>query len=221
MSFEKGHVPWNKRIPRSEKTKQKIRETKSKQVNWNKGLTKETDERLVRSEAFRKRIRETSLGRPGWNKGLTKETDERIKQGGEELRKTLAKPEVKERWVVAHKGINAGPKNTNWGKCGVASPFWKGGISPLSVKVRNCHKYRQWRSDIFTRDDFTCQECGRRGGALRAHHTPDTFAFIMEINDIKTFDQAMECEELWNINNGITYCTKCHGIKEKELRGML
>lgn len=34
-------------------------------------------------------------------------------------------------------------------------------------------------------------------------------AFV--INDITTYEQAMDCEELWNINNGVTYCKGCHG----------
>ena len=119
---------------------------------------------------------------------------------------------------MAIKGKQAGSKHPHWGKRGPQTSQWKGGISIWTVKVRTSFKYRQWRSDVYTRDDFTCQECGRRGGALRAHHAPDSFALILEINDIRTFEQAMDCEELWNINNGITYCTKCHGIKEKELR---
>lgn len=32
----------------------------------------------------------------------------------------------------------------------------------------------------------------------------------IEENKIKTFDMAMECEELWNINNGQTLCRPCH-----------
>jgi len=31
---------------------------------------------------------------------------------------------------------------------------WKGGISSLVAKIRTCFEYRQWRSDVFTRDDF-------------------------------------------------------------------
>jgi len=93
---------------------------------------------------------------------------------------------------------------------GERAPHWKGGITPLAMRIRRSFKYRQWRSDIFTRDDFTCQKCGRRGGCkLNAHHIIP-FNLIMELNDIKTFEQAMDCEELWNINNGITLCEKCH-----------
>lgn len=105
----------------------------------------------------------------------------------------------------SHQGKNKGEENSNW----------KGGISSLTNKVRNSFKYRQWRSDIFYRDDFTCQKCDRRGGNLEAHHI-ESFTFILEINDIRTLEQARDCEELWNINNGETLCEQCHKLMKKE-----
>jgi hypothetical protein len=86
---------------------------------------------------------------------------------------------------------------------------WKGGITPIAKQIRNCFKYRQWRSDVFTRDDFTCQKCNQRGGNLEAHHKKP-FAKILTEYKIKTVEQAIICEELWNINNGETMCCKCH-----------
>ena len=87
---------------------------------------------------------------------------------------------------------------------------WKGGITPLTKQIRQSFKYRQWRSDIFTRDDFTCQDCwDKSGGNLNAHHIKP-FTQIIEEYQIKTFEQAMNCDELWNINNGKTLCKKCH-----------
>lgn len=86
---------------------------------------------------------------------------------------------------------------------------WKGGITPLNKVIRHCFKYRQWISDIFTRDDYTCQKCGQRGCYLEAHHIKE-FHIIMEENKIKSIEQALDCEELWNINNGKTLCKKCH-----------
>lgn len=87
---------------------------------------------------------------------------------------------------------------------------WKGGITLLVFQIRNSFKYRQWRSDILTRDDFTCQECSQRGGYLEAHHCPKSFSQILREYKIKTFEEAMCCEELWNINGGITFCRECH-----------
>lgn len=87
---------------------------------------------------------------------------------------------------------------------------WKGGITPLVMKIRNCFKYRQWRSDVFTRDNFICILCGKRGGELNADHYPKSFSGIMKEYNIKTFEEALNCEELWNINNGRTLCIFCH-----------
>jgi hypothetical protein len=87
---------------------------------------------------------------------------------------------------------------------------WRGGITPPLEKLRNCFEYRQWRSDIFTRDKFTCQECGdNRGGNLEAHHIITLYKLIRKY-EITNYEQAINCEELWNINNGKTLCKKCH-----------
>ena len=86
---------------------------------------------------------------------------------------------------------------------------WRGGLTPLVLQIRHSFKYRQWRDDIFTRDDFICQKCRKRGSSLEAHHIKG-FAEILHGNKITTFEMAMNCEELWSINNGITYCLNCH-----------
>ncbi len=92
---------------------------------------------------------------------------------------------------------------------GELSPLWKGGITSLNKTIRQCFKMRQWISDIFTRDDFTCQDCNIRGGILNAHHIK-RFAIIVKENGINTLEEALLCEELWNLNNGKTLCKKCH-----------
>ncbi len=74
---------------------------------------------------------------------------------------------------------------------GNRSYLWEGGKSNLRTLIRNCFKYRQWRSDIFTRDDFTCQNCGERGGKLEADHFPKSYSAIIEGNKIKTTDNYL------------------------------
>ena len=112
-----------------------------------------------------------------------------------------------------------GENNPFYGKhcnnSGENNPNWKGGRTSLRRRIRNSFKYRQWRSDIFTRDDFTCQKCSHRGGELHSHHIKP-FVLIFELNDIMTLEQALECSELWDINNGITYCKKCHCLYFKK-----
>lgn len=92
---------------------------------------------------------------------------------------------------------------------GKNAPNYKGGITVLGELIRTSFKYRQWRSDVFTGQDFTCQDCGIRGGDLEAHHIK-SFSDIIKENNIKTLEQALNCEELWNINNGQTLCKNCH-----------
>lgn len=99
-----------------------------------------------------------------------------------------------------HRIAQTGEKGSNW----------RGGISTLVQLIRKCFKYRQWVSDIFTKDNFICQICGIRGGKLEAHHIK-SFSLIIHENNIKTIEEALLCEELWNLNNGMTLCKECHG----------
>jgi len=92
---------------------------------------------------------------------------------------------------------------------GEKSPTWKGGRTKLQLVIRDCFKYRQWRSDIFTRDRFTCQLCGATKCYVEAHHFIK-FSTILDKYKITSIEQALECEELWNINNGQTLCRACH-----------
>jgi hypothetical protein len=98
---------------------------------------------------------------------------------------------------------------------GNKSNTWKGGITHLYLQIRNNFKMRQWTSDCFHRDDFTCQDCGMKGGKLHCHHIKH-FADIIKEYNIKTLEEALDCEELWGINNGMTLCDKCHILKHKK-----
>jgi len=119
---------------------------------------------------------------PMWDKHHTEEARRKIK----EARKKQGR-------------INVGQEHWNW----------KGGISSLRDRIYKSFKFRQWRSDIFTRDNYTCQKCGQKGTKLNAHHIKP-FSQIIKENNIKDVEDALNCEELWNINNGITLCEKCH-----------
>jgi len=98
-----------------------------------------------------------------------------------------------------HRLAQTGEKGSNW----------RGGISPLVQKIRKSFKYRQWRSDVFERDNYTCVLCEVRGGIIHADHIKP-FNYIFHENLIKTLEQALNCEEFWNINNGRTLCRDCH-----------
>ncbi len=117
----------------------------------------------------------------------------------------------------AHKG-----RKHNWGYKiskalrGKNCCNWKGGITSVNEQIRHSFKYKQWRSDIFKRDNWTCQTCRKRGSCrIEAHHSLKSFFQIKKENGIKTLEQALECKELWDVNNGITLCLDCHNLTKK------
>uniref|UniRef100_A0A6H1ZFK3 Putative homing endonuclease n=1 Tax=viral metagenome TaxID=1070528 RepID=A0A6H1ZFK3_9ZZZZ len=66
----------------------------------------------------------------------------------------------------------------------------------------NNKKYKQWRSDVFTRDNWTCQTCGIRSKSseivyLEAHH-------------IKCWAKYLKLRYI--VGNGITLCKECHNL---------
>lgn len=125
---------------------------------------------------------------------------------------------------------NSGKNNCNYGKgkYGKENPNWKGGITPLCEQIRHSEKYNEWRLAVFTQDNFTCQDCGSKiSGTLNAHHIKE-FIKILRENNITTFEQALTCERLWDVNNGITLCEDCHierhakqSFEEGEQKGLI
>lgn len=91
-------------------------------------------------------------------------------------------------------------------------PNWKGGVTRLAERIRKCLEYKQWRSDIFQRDNWTCQICQTRGSRLNVHHHPKEFRRILEDSNIRTLREALDCKWLWNLDNGVTLCRGCHRL---------
>lgn len=95
---------------------------------------------------------------------------------------------------------------------GTKSPAWKPDkdcVTSLHCRIRTSSQYSQWREQVFERDDYTCQVSGQRGVELVVHHIKP-FTTILEENSIETFEQALECKELWNVGNGITLSKEWH-----------
>lgn len=104
------------------------------------------------------------------------------------------------------------------------SPNWKGGITPIHKKIKNSLKYCYWRQSIFLRDDFTCQDCGQRGGNLEAHHCKKSFAeLLQEVKQnlplIDLYEAVMIYTPFWDLENGITLCKRCHKKTKSYGRG--
>lgn len=100
---------------------------------------------------------------------------------------------------------------------GKNNPAYIDGRTLLTERIRHCKKSQDWIKSIFERDNYTCQDCKKRGEKLIAHHNIKSFSKIFSDNNIKTFRQAMYCEAFWNIGNGLTLCEKCHKNKHKKV----
>ena len=91
----------------------------------------------------------------------------------------------------AHIGLQSGSNH----------PRWKGGTTTERSRMMSRYEYRQWRSAVFQRDNFTCQRCGVGGGCfVMAHHMKPW----SEFPDLR-----------YDINNGITLCKACHAKEDK------
>lgn len=140
----------------------------------------------------RVKVRRTTKGMPSPHKGK--------KMTPEKVQKMLAKQRANGRvWKGAHgkrtgkalENIRAGCNKRHHPR-GPEHRWWKGG----NKTVRDSTKIKEWRTAVFTRDNFTCQDCGDdRGGNLHAHH-------------IKPFAKYIKLRYV--LSNGITLCEICH-----------
>jgi hypothetical protein len=97
----------------------------------------------------------------------------------------------------------------------------------LKLKIRNTTQYLKWRIAVLKRDNFTCRICHvsvkeNKSLRLEVHH-PKSLDDICKENNVTTIEQAIACEELWNVNNGVSICYICHKYVESlrtKLRNM-
>lgn len=101
----------------------------------------------------------------------------------------LKKYGVKRKQSESLKGKLVGEKNPNW----------KGGITKYDEYTESIkgfkYKMRIWSGKVLERDNILCRMCGS-DEKLEAHH-------IIPVRD-------SGIEDLFNVNNGITICRKCH-----------
>jgi 5-methylcytosine-specific restriction endonuclease McrA len=108
--------------------------------------------------------------------------------------------EEKQLMSLHRKGLTVGERNPNW----------RGGISTVAHLIRTSPEYKKWRQAILERDNYTCQNCNKRGGDLNVDHFPKTFKEILDEFSIKSIEDAMACEALWDTESNRTLCVTCH-----------
>jgi 5-methylcytosine-specific restriction endonuclease McrA len=60
---------------------------------------------------------------------------------------------------------------------------------------KNSLDWKQWRMEVFSRDKYTCQECGDSGVYIEPHH-------IVPLRSDRS--------KIFEVTNGITLCRPCH-----------
>ena len=106
------------------------------------------------------------------------------------------RPGFKDRMRQAHMG-----ERCHW---------WKGGVTPVYFQIRGSTKYDDWRRAVFKRDDYRDWYSGLKGsGNLNAHHVIPLNVLIKKYR-IKTLDDALRCDALWDVNNGVTMFNTTH-----------
>lgn len=73
---------------------------------------------------------------------------------------------------------------------------WKGGITPQLVSERTSSQYNNWRDEVYKKDWYTCQCCGKSKNINKnAHH-------IYNFSDYE--------DKRYLLSNGILLCDECH-----------
>lgn len=80
-------------------------------------------------------------------------------------------------------------------KRGEQHPLWRGGSRTERKIAMGRYEYKEWRSSVFKRDDYTCVLCGKKGVYLEADH-------------IKPW--ATHKSLRYSVENGRTLCRPCH-----------
>lgn len=210
----KGRVPWNKgvphkqstidlmsakkkNIPLSEEHKKHIGESnKGKHNNVHHTLEALEANRLAHlnkkaSQQTRELMSIAHSGQTPWNKGIP---------SSEEAKKNQSKAlKGKTRTMETRKNMS-GKRNHNW----------KGGVSELDKAIRELPEMYIWKYNVMKRDDFRDCFTGIRGNHnLEVHHIKPLAIIIQEYN-IKTIEDALNCKELWDTDNGVTMFRESH-----------
>ena len=132
--------------------------------------------------------------------------------------------EVKRKISESLKGIKRGyfseehKRKLSATKQGISVKSWIGFKSKLNHLIRNSFENRLWIKYCMERDNYICKDCKVVGGNLEVHHM-NSLSEIIKENNIKSMNDARKCEELWDLDKGITLCRECHIKIDKFRRG--
>lgn len=113
-----------------------------------------------------------------------------------QTKRQMTDPEMRAAWeaAVARRSVDPVWQASPQFRRGEAHAAYRGN-KPARDTAMARYEYKVWRTAVFTRDDYTCRECGVRGGYLHAHH-------------IKPWATHPELRLV--VENGVTLCRRCH-----------
>ena len=96
-------------------------------------------------------------------------------------------------------------------KNNLGSKAWNEGLgnNVLNRRIRSTGLFKEWRKIVCNKTNGKCYICNTIPELLEAHHIISIANLIIKYN-LTNIKQAKRCEELWDTNNGIPLCAKCH-----------
>lgn len=82
--------------------------------------------------------------------------------------------------------------------------LWKGGVTKTNAVIRTSFEYREWRKEVFKRDNYMCVACGARNGF--------GVSVRLEADHIRPFSLFPELR--FSVSNGRTLCKACHALTD-------
>jgi hypothetical protein len=147
------------------------------------------------SDEARDKIRRAQLannsmaGKPSWNRGGTHSDSARMKIREARANQVFShESRIKKSQTIKAQWDNGIRTRQN-------CPFYVDGRHKGKTPIKQSLEYRLWRTAVFERDNYTCTDCGIRGGSLQADH-------------IKP--QSIFPELRFALENGRTLCRDCH-----------
>ena len=116
------------------------------------------------------------------------------------------------KWLIGRVRSQSHKNNISLSKIGKSNgdknPNWRGGITPFRARVRTLKEYLIWKKQVLEKNPKICVLCGSTN-RLEVDHIKQ-FRFILADNNIKTIEDARNCKELWNVDNGRILCRYCN-----------
>lgn len=200
----KGNVPWNVGVPRTQAEKEKISKTRkdrllSGEIIHPKGMlgkrhAPQSIQKIKENSSTPDMMRRRIIG--SLKKCLSLRVNVVCRFCGKEM--SVTRKRSKSFVFCSYKCLGLSSRKLS---------------RSIHDALRSSGVYKNWRKSIYQRDSYTCQECGKVGGRLECHHIKPLSVMIGEHINLP-LDGFLKLEEFWSLDNGVTLCKKCHTMTD-------